>query len=314
MADNVVRFYRIPGLSPGGHEVALAKLKSAVSRVEITGLSTELCFNVSLQGGSVLSDVDRKNLVWLLTCSFEERNINSTSFLSGTEETGKDSNLLIEIGPRLNFSTAWSTNAVSICKSIGLTQIDRIEESRRYLIHFKPRDATDTQAISKKEEQALLAKLHDRMTECRYTKPISSFKINITPEPCFEVDVLSEGRSALEKVNKDLGLAFDDWDLDYYTKLFRERVGRNPTSVECFDLAQSNSEHSRHWFFKGRLVIDDHEVEGSLMKMVMSTQETSNDNSVIKFSDNSRCVCPPLHLPMHAHTHGHTFQVHNHAQ
>lgn len=39
------------------------------------------------------------------------------------------------------------------------------------------------------------------------------------------------------------GLAFDDWDLDYYTQMFVEKVKRNPTSVECFDLAQSN----RYW-------------------------------------------------------------------
>ena len=37
-----------------------------------------------------------------------------------------------------------------------------------------------------------------------------------------------------------LGLAFDDWDLDYYTDLFTNKIKRNPTSVECFDLAQSN--------------------------------------------------------------------------
>ena len=36
------------------------------------------------------------------------------------------------------------------------------------------------------------------------------------------------------------GLAFDDWDLDFYTSLFQEKIRRNPTSVECFDLAQSN--------------------------------------------------------------------------
>lgn len=28
------------------------------------------------------------------------------------------------------------------------------------------------------------------------------------------------------------------------------KLKRDPTSVELFDLAQSNSEHSRHWFFK----------------------------------------------------------------
>lgn len=41
-----------------------------------------------------------------------------------------------------------------------------------------------------------------------------------------------------------MGLAFDDWDLDYYTKLFQD-MGRDPTNVELFDIAQSNSEHSR---------------------------------------------------------------------
>ncbi|XP_010226317.1 PREDICTED: phosphoribosylformylglycinamidine synthase, partial [Tinamus guttatus] len=81
-------------------------------------------------------------------------------------------------------------------------------------------------------------------------------------------------------------LAFDEWDLDYYTRLF-QRVGRNPTSVEIFDLAQSNSEHSRHWFFKGRLVLDGEELPKSLFESIMDTQKTSNANNVIKFCDNS---------------------------
>lgn len=46
-----------------------------------------------------------------------------------------------------------------------------------------------------------------------------------------------------------VGLAFDEWDIENYTKMFL-KSNRNPTTVECFDLAQSNSEHSRHWFFK----------------------------------------------------------------
>jgi hypothetical protein len=54
------------------------------------------------------------------------------------------------------------------------------------------------------------------------------------------------------------GLAFDDWDLDFYTDLFKNRLNRNPTSVECFDLAQSNSEHSRHWFFKVNIFWHDY--------------------------------------------------------
>lgn len=49
--------------------------------------------------------------------------------------------------------------------------------------------------------------------------------------------------------NEIIGLAFDEWDIKNYTEMFL-KSNRNPTTVECFDLAQSNSEHSRHWFFK----------------------------------------------------------------
>lgn len=286
MAENILRFYSFPGLSSGRHDVVLSKLKSVSSRLDVTDLSTEICFNVSVQENESLNKQQLTSLRWLLANSFEEENVRESSFFEETTETGGCSKLLIEIGPRLNFSTAWSTNAVSICRSIGLERIDRIERSFRYLIKVTPKD--DCGKVTKEEETAFAAKLHDRMTECRYEKPLTSFRIDVQADQCYEVDVMGQGRTALEKVNRDLGLAFDDWDLDYYTKLFQERVKRNPTSVECFDLAQSNSEHSRHWFFKGRLVVDGQEVEDSLMKMVMKTQKTSSDNSVIKFSDNSR--------------------------
>lgn len=68
------------------------------------------------------------------------------------------------------------------------------------------------------------------------------------------------------------------------------KLKRNPTSVECFDLAQSNSEHSRHWFFKGKMIIDGKEKEQSLLDMIIDTQNYSNPNNVIKFSDNSSAI------------------------
>ena len=109
------------------------------------------------------------------------------------------------------------------------------------------------------------------------------------PEPVITIPVLAEGRAALEHVNREMGLAFDDWDLDYYTRLFTERIGRDPTSVECFDIAQSNSEHSRHWFFGGKMVIDGVEKPHTLFQMVKATLTTPN-NSVIAFHDNSSSI------------------------
>ena len=101
---------------------------------------------------------------------------------------------------------------------------------------------------------------------------------------------MSRGISALEEVNQDLGLAFDQWDLHYYNKVFTEKLKRNPTSVECFDLAQSNSEHSRHWFFKGKMIIDGKEIEKSMMEKIENTSLFSNNNRNIRLSDNSRYV------------------------
>lgn len=100
---------------------------------------------------------------------------------------------------RLNFSTPFSTNAVSICKSIGLRQITRIEVSVRYQISFC--DGKPSSDI----EDRLVHILHDRMTQCRYLEPVKSFELKKLPEPVFDVDVMGEGSSALEKANVELG-------------------------------------------------------------------------------------------------------------
>ncbi|CAM9967791.1 unnamed protein product, partial [Heterosigma akashiwo] len=54
-------------------------------------------------------------LQWLLAETFEPEKTGSASFLS-TADGGE----VLEVGPRLNFSTAWSSNAVSICEGCGL--------------------------------------------------------------------------------------------------------------------------------------------------------------------------------------------------
>mmetsp|Transcript_43391 Transcript_43391/g.117625 ORF Transcript_43391/g.117625 Transcript_43391/m.117625 type:complete len:1236 (-) Transcript_43391:1146-4853(-) len=100
----------------------------------------------------------------------------------------------------------------------------------------------------------------------------------------------SDGRPSLEKINGEMALGFDDWDLDFYTDLFQKKLGRDPTNVEIYDMAQSNSEHSRHWFFGGRMVIDGEEMDTTLFKMVKATLKGVEENSVIAFHDNSSAI------------------------
>lgn len=241
-------------------------------------ITSELCYNVELTGAESLSVEQREVLLWLFRPTLQTEQLSDTPYL-----TEGEAGTLVEIGPRLNFSTAWSTNAVSICQSAGLTNVTRVELSRRLLI--QPKDGQSEKVLDGEVER-LVSSLYDSMTECVYTHPISSFTVATKPQEVFEVDILEKGRAALETANDELGLAFDSWDLDYYTSLF-QRVKRNPTSVECFDLAQSNSEHSRHWFFRGRMVIDGHEQKDTLFSLIMDTQRHSNQNNVIQFCDNS---------------------------
>ena len=269
---SLLHLYRSPGHSPAWTN-ALLQLAQRVSP-DIQSIATEYCFNVDSAGP--LSPDEFRKLTWLLSETFEPDCFGRESFLASD-------GALLEVGPRMNFSTAWSTNAVAICHACGLKKIRRIERSRRYLLRSKTR-------LDQTQRAAFLAEVHDRMTECPYPEPLRSFETGIEPEPTFELPVMREGRAALERINRKLGLAFDDWDLEYYTDLFVNRIGRNPTNVECFDIAQSNSEHSRHWFFKGRLIIDGEEIPGHLIQLISEPLQANPNNSVIAFKDNSSAI------------------------
>ncbi|MBI5408434.1 MAG: phosphoribosylformylglycinamidine synthase, partial [Nitrospirae bacterium] len=203
----------------------------------------------------------------------------------------------------MNFTTAWSTNAVSVCHACGLKKIKRLERSRRYqFIINQSADNPPIPPFAKGGEGgfvpdfiSLLVTRHsslfyDRMTECPYPEPLQTFEPGVKPKPVYTIPLIEEGKPALEKINREMGLGLDEWDLNYYYNLFVKDIGRNPTNVECFDLSQSNSEHSRHWFFKGKLIIDDIEMPLNLIELVKHPLELNRNNSVIAFSDNSSSI------------------------
>src|SRR4030042_2471846 len=108
----------------------------------------EYCFNI--ETSAPLSTDELVVVRWLLAETFELESFREKSFL---EPVG----YVVEIGPRLSFETAYSTNAVAICHACGLESIRRVEISRRYLI---PSDVDRARFITVN---------HDRMTECPYT-------------------------------------------------------------------------------------------------------------------------------------------------
>ena len=227
--EGVVQVYRTPGLSESGRRTLLGKAQSKVSAA-ITDIEAELCFNVSTTGA--LSSSQAATLSWLLKETYEPELLTAESSLGGGSNTSEaffpsapSHEVVVEVGPRMNFSTAWAANALSICQSCGLDTIDRIELSRRYLL-------SSSRALTEAECDAFAALVHDRMTEQRYLAPLKSFATDTVPAKVEVIDIMNGGREALSKVNDEMGFAFDEWDLDYYTNMFKYELRTNPTNVE----------------------------------------------------------------------------------
>ncbi len=224
----------------------------------------EFCFNIETT--EPLTDKEISRLQFLLADGFIQETVSAGPYFNPSEKE------VVELGPRLNFATAWSSNMVSICRATGLNKVNRIERSRRYLLE-KPVDRNQ-----------FIAEHHDRMTECLYPEPLSTFETGIIPEKNYEVALMEKGPSALEEIP---GISMDEWDRNFYYDYFVKKHGRNPSIVEIMDLNNANSEHSRHGFFRGKHVIDDKEEPETLMEIVSSTLEANATNSIIAFKDNS---------------------------
>jgi len=229
----------------------------------------EICFNIG--ASEPLTAEELKTLQWLLAETFEPQNFAEKSLL----DSGKN---IVEIGPRLSFETADSSNAVSICHSCGLHKITRLECSRRYRL---PENS---------DREDFIVKNHDRMTEQVYAKPLQTFLTGGEPEKTFAVPLMSKGIEEMARFNREKGLGMDQWDMEFYVDLFTKVLKRDPTNVELFMLGNNNSEHARHWFFKGKLVIDGKPVPHSLLQLIKAPLAAHKSNSVIAFSDNSSAI------------------------
>ncbi|MFC1902566.1 phosphoribosylformylglycinamidine synthase [Chloroflexota bacterium] len=231
----------------------------------------EYCFNV--QTSAPLTNEELEILRWLLAETFEIDNFREVSFLEPAEAEN-----VIEIGPRLDFDTAYSTNAVAIFHACGLEKVIRVEYSRRYLLPFGY------------DRGRFINENHDRMTECPYPEPLRSFTTEAIPDNTFSVPLIKNGIDELRRFNHENGLGMDDWDVEFYFSLFTQNLHRDPTNVELFMLGNNNSEHSRHWFFKGKLVVDGQEVPNNLLQIIKSTIQKNPANSIVAFNDNSSVI------------------------
>jgi phosphoribosylformylglycinamidine synthase len=265
----MLQVFRTPALSPA----ATARILSQAVGIAlpIRSLSTEWCYYA--QPERDLSAEELNWLNWFLAETFEPQKTGSSSYLGRCRT-------VLEVGSRLSFETAWSSTAVGIFNECGLP-ITRIERSIRFGLDTK---------LTERERETFLAPLYDRMTQMPYEEALVSFDTGIQIPPVRVIPLLEEGKKVLQELSWEMGFGWDEQDLDMLDRFFRFRLVRNPTDVELFQLAQANSEHSRHPFFKGKLVIDGETAEHTLMEIVKSPWINHPGNSVIAFNDDSSAI------------------------
>ncbi|HCK10642.1 MAG TPA: hypothetical protein DHW45_12260, partial [Candidatus Latescibacteria bacterium] len=115
---SLLTYYRRPGLGDS-HRRTIEQRFNAMSQGAVE-LQTEVCYYIESE---LLSEDQRFQITWLLGETYDPDALTESSQLS-REDT------IVEVGPRMSFSTAWSTNAVSICHACGINGVSRIERSR----------------------------------------------------------------------------------------------------------------------------------------------------------------------------------------
>jgi phosphoribosylformylglycinamidine synthase len=198
----------------------------------------------------------------------------------GTPVTERPAGTTIEVGPRLSFASSWSTTATEIARRAGLDAVSRIEKSRVF----------EFGELSSEERRAAEAALHDRMTQQVYERPLESFASGAEADPVRTIDLLGKGEAELKRLDKELGMAMDDEDVEHVMHIFRDVLKRNPTDVELFQIGQANSEHCRHHVFRAKIVLDGVEQEQSLMDLIKAPYKANPANSVIAFHDDSSAI------------------------
>ncbi|MGQ3050444.1 MAG: phosphoribosylformylglycinamidine synthase [Roseateles sp.] len=194
---------------------------------------------------------------------------------------------LVVVTPRLGTVSPWASKATDIARNCGLA-LKRVERVIEYRVATKSGLLGAARPLSPDELNACAALMHDRMTEsvCFRREDTTHLFDERTAEPLAHVDVLGQGRAALEKANVEFGLALSSDEIDYLDTNFR-KLGRNPSDVELMMFAQANSEHCRHKIFNASFIVDGQAQPLSLFGMIRNTEKLNPQHTVIAYSDNA---------------------------
>jgi len=224
---------------------------------------------------------------------------------------------LLSVTPRPGTISPWSSKATDIDHNCGLGKVNRLERGIAYYV--------EASVLTAEQQKLLQGLLHDRMVEVMLPAFEAAEVLFTRTEPAkfSSVNILAEGRRALEVANIKLGLALADDEIDYLIENF-VRLKRNPNDIELMMFAQANSEHCRHKIFNADWTIDGEVQLKSLFKMIKNTFEVTPDYVLSAYKDNAAVMTgsvagrffpdpdgiynyhtEPMHILMKVETHNH---------
>ncbi len=190
------------------------------------------------------------------------------------------------VAPRLGTVSPWASKATDIARNCGLT-LKRVERAVVYSLQLK-HPLLGSYMLSASQAEQIAAVLHDRMTEAIVPGEahLSRLFDEVVAQPLMRIDVLGQGRAALDEANSQFGWALADDEVAYLVAAFT-RLGRNPSDAELTMFAQANSEHCRHKIFNADFSIDGVAQDRTLFAMIRNTEAQNPQGTVVAYADNA---------------------------
>lgn len=247
----------------------LEALKKRLAEVGFTGCEIRTTWIFLLQTNAILTEDARAK-----ACTLLDANPSQPVPAEG-----------LFVAPRLGTISPWSSKASDIFRYCGVTGVQRVEHAMYMAV------AQNGRILSREVlGTAALNVLHDRMIEGVFTaEELPNFFITAKPARGKVFNVLKEGRAALERANREIGLAMSAPEIDYLLNAYTI-AKRNPTDTELTMFGQVNSEHCRHKIFNAKWIIDGQERDISLFGMIKNTHTLHPEGTQVAYKDNSGVI------------------------
>ncbi|MDN6275973.1 MAG: phosphoribosylformylglycinamidine synthase [Psychrobacter sp.] len=207
----------------------------------------------------------------------------------GTQLTAaQDNQIQVIVSSRFGTISPWASKATDIFNNCEI-EISRVERVIVYTLTIDGDSPVTNSSATNKLSHAAEQLLFDRMTQSLVydLSDVNALFDDQAPASLNHVDVMGQGRTALESANTEFGFALSSEDIDYLMNAYVNELKRNPTDVELMMFAQANSEHCRHKIFNAEWSIDGEVQPKSLFQMIKNTYQSNPQGILSAYKDNA---------------------------